>query len=147
MTEETQRETLARGQKEGRIDALLEEHTKHLNKINGSIAEVAKTEQAMAEAIRKLDANMTRGLDKLERKLHDDIDVVVNDVRMMQEEQRSRDTKVESARLALAEDTERKRRALADTAAQGMTQRAKITLGLAVIALLLTALGIYLGIR
>lgn len=39
---ETRDEALARGKKEGAIDALLEEHTSRLNQINGSVAQTGR---------------------------------------------------------------------------------------------------------
>lgn len=74
-----------RGRKEGRIDALLEAHSEHLGIINGSIERSAKALEAVAETVRELGRKF-------------DLQIGI----------------AEAARVALAEETERRRRELAD---------------------------------
>lgn len=80
-----------RGVKEGRVDALLDEHTARLNKINGSIDRFSKSHENLAKAI-------SVGLEK-----------VASDLRQLQEEARARELAVEVARKTLAEETDRRR--------------------------------------
>lgn len=87
-----------RGKKEGRVDALLDEHTVRLNKINGSIERHAESNERLANA-------MKTGFDKL-----------AGEMRVMQEEARARDLAVDVARETLAKETERRREELAASA-------------------------------
>jgi hypothetical protein len=80
-----------RGLKEGRVDALLEEHTFRLNKINGSIERHAKSNETLAREFKN-------GFDKL-----------ATEMRVMQEEARARELAVRVAAETLATETERQR--------------------------------------
>ena len=80
-----------RGVKEGRVNALLDEHTGRLNKINGSIERFSKSHESLAKAI-------SVGLEKL-----------AAEMRVMQEEARARELAVKVAAETLAKETERRR--------------------------------------
>ena len=80
----------------GRVDALLEEHTARLNKINGSIEHHARSNEDLARAI-------STGLER-----------VGNEMRKIQEEVRARDLAAEVAKKTLAAETERRRKELSD---------------------------------
>ena len=142
--DETQREAFARGIKEGLDDATLAEHSKHLDRINGSLEELVKAEARLAQLIRDLDARVSGRFDQVDQMIREAISGIDDEVRTMQEEKRRDVTKVEATRAALAEQTETRREALADAAQQGLTQRQKLGLGLAAITVLLTILGFYL---
>jgi predicted nucleic acid-binding Zn-ribbon protein len=47
-------EEYERGKREGRVDALLEEHTVRLNKINGSVERAAIASEKLIEQVRRL---------------------------------------------------------------------------------------------
>jgi septal ring factor EnvC (AmiA/AmiB activator) len=89
-------EDYERGKKEGRVDALLEEHTARLNKINGSVERHAKSVETLAKQV-------NLGFEKL-----------ASEIRTMQEEARIREAKVSTAAETLAVETERRRKQLAD---------------------------------
>jgi septal ring factor EnvC (AmiA/AmiB activator) len=80
-----------RGRKEGRVDALLEEHTARLNKINGSVERHAKSNETLAKEMRA-------GFDK-----------VATVIASMQEDARARELAVTVAAETLATETERRR--------------------------------------
>lgn len=86
-----------RGLKEGRIDALLEAHTTHLARINGSIERAADASLAAAESTR----------------------VLAGEIRTMAEQQRLAAERVKVAADTLATETERRRKELADSAETG----------------------------
>lgn len=79
------------GLKEGLTDAKLEEHAKHLAKINGSIADAAAANQELAAALRD----------------------VASEVRTLQEQGRLAAERVNVAAETLAKETERRRETLA----------------------------------
>jgi hypothetical protein len=83
--------TYEQGLKEGRVNALLEEHTARLNKINGSVERHAKSVETLAK-------QMSVGFEK-----------VASEMRTMQEEARARELAVQVAATTLAEETERRR--------------------------------------
>jgi septal ring factor EnvC (AmiA/AmiB activator) len=83
--------TYEQGLKEGRVDALLEEHTARLNKINGSVERHAKSVENLAKSVRE-------GFDK-----------VATEMRDAAEAARARDLAVEVAAETLAKETERRR--------------------------------------
>lgn len=80
-----------RGVKEGRVNALLDEHTSRLNKINGSIERHAKSNESLAKSF-------SVGFEKL-----------TAEMRKMQEEARARELAVKVAAETLAAETERRR--------------------------------------
>ncbi len=148
---ETAREAHARGQKEGRMDALLAEHSEHLAKINGSIERAALAEEALEKVVASLDVHTQDALRKLEVQLKLAIANVASDVRTLNEDARLRDERVSVAARTLATETERRRTELADTASAGsnkFTRRQQIAaLALTVIGLGLSALVIYLSLH
>lgn len=83
--------TYEQGLKEGRVDALLEEHTARLNRINGSVERHAKSNETLAK-------EMKSGFEK-----------VAAEMRTMQEEARARELAVKVAAETLATETERRR--------------------------------------
>lgn len=83
--------TYEQGLKEGRVDALLDEHTQRLNKINGSVERHAKSVEGLTK-------QMTVGFEK-----------VATEIRTMQEEARIREATVKVAAETLAVETERRR--------------------------------------
>ena len=85
-----------RGLQEGARDALLEEHTARLNKINGSVERHAKSVEALTR-------NMVQGFEKL-----------ASEIRTMQEEARLDRERVRVAADTLAAETERRRKELED---------------------------------
>ena len=87
-----------RGKEEGRVTALLDEHTQRLNKINGSVDRFAKSNETLAKTMRD-DASKTR----------DALDLLSSALRTMQEEGRARDLAVQVAADTLAKETERRR--------------------------------------
>jgi hypothetical protein len=97
-----------RGLREGRVDALLEEHTLRLNKINGSVERHAKSNETLAK-------EMKSGFDKL-----------AAEMRTMQEEARARELAVQVAADTLAKETERRREELASA---GESSRWRFTRG------------------
>lgn len=80
-----------RGLKEGRTDALLEEHSKHFQRINGSIDKFIKVAEDNATAMREL----------------------ASEIRTLQEEGRLAEERVKVAATTLATETERRREELA----------------------------------
>lgn len=80
-----------RGMKEGRVDALLDEHTQRLNKINGSIERHAKSNENLAKEVRQ-----TR-------------QEIFDQLREMNEAARARDLAVQVAKETLEKETERLR--------------------------------------
>jgi hypothetical protein len=80
-----------RGVKEGRVEALLDEHTARLNKINGSIDRFSKSHDNLAKAV-------SVGIEKL-----------ASEMRTMQEDARLREAAVKVAADTLATETERRR--------------------------------------
>jgi chromosome segregation ATPase len=114
--DETRGEAHARGQKEGRIDALLEEHTEHLSKINGSVEDAANALARLETEVHKLDANTRAALADLETALRAALREVVSDIRTLNEEGRIRDERVRVAADTLETETERRRKELATTA-------------------------------
>jgi hypothetical protein len=82
MSDETDRE---QGRKEGYRDAVIEDHTRHLGVINGSIERSALALEAVAKEVRGLSVKF-------------DMQIKM----------------AEAARVALADETERRRVALAD---------------------------------
>jgi len=87
-----------RGKEEGRVNALLGEHTARLNKINGNIERFAKSNETLAKTMRE-DATKTR----------EALDLLSSALRTMQEEGRARDLAVTVAAETLAKETERRR--------------------------------------
>lgn len=85
-----------RGLQEGARDALLDEHTSRLNKINGSVERHAKSNEDLARTVRQ-------GFDK-----------VASEIRTMQEEARLDRERVKVAADTLAAETERRRKELED---------------------------------
>jgi len=83
--------TYEQGLREGRVDALLEEHTSRLSKINGSVERHAKSVETLAKQV-------SIGFEK-----------VASEMRTMQEDGRARDLAVEVAAETLAKETERRR--------------------------------------
>jgi hypothetical protein len=83
--------TYEQGLREGRVDALLEEHTSRLSKINGSV-------ERHAASVEKLAKQVSIGFEK-----------VASEMRTMQEDGRARDLAVEVAAETLAKETERRR--------------------------------------
>ena len=92
-----------RGLKEGRVDALLEEHTLRLNKINGSVDRFAKSNESLAKAMREMH-------EKLDSKL-----------RNIEEQMRLDAERVKVAADTLAAETERRREELAASLATTST--------------------------
>lgn len=92
---ETPGDILARGRKEGRIDALLAEHSSHLAKINGSIDRFSESSEDLTVAMREL----------------------ASEIRTLQEEGRSAALAVKVAADTLAIETERRRDELATSVA------------------------------
>jgi hypothetical protein len=113
VTDETSREALERGKKEGRIDALLEEHSAHLAKINGSVADAAKALDGLSTEIHTLSRDSQRALDAVERELRAALRLLGDDIRTLNEELRLRDERVSVAAGVLAKETERRREELA----------------------------------
>lgn len=120
----------ARGLKEGRTDALLEEHTARLDRINGSI-------DRHALAMEKLTAVVHDGYEKLD-----------DAIRTMQEEARAAVLAVEVSRATLAKETERRRVALAD---EGATVDRKFSkrqrLAMLAVALAAVLVTVYFGLQ
>jgi len=129
-----------RGMKEGRIDALLDEHTARLNKINGSVDRFAKSNEKLVETMRE-DAAGTRTA----------LDLLSSAMRTMQEEGRARDLAVQVAADTLAKETERRREELATTAATTSTtwslRSNKASVAYLLIALVAVLLTFYFGTR
>lgn len=94
-----------RGVKEGRTDALLDEHTARLDAINGSIGRFSTTVEALAKNVRE-------GLEK-----------VSSAVRTLQEEGRLAEERVNVAAKTLAAEAERHRAEL-ETTASGLAATA-----------------------
>ena len=92
-----------RGLKEGRVDALLEEHTLRLNKINGSVERFAKSNEVLVKAMRDMH-------EKLDTKL-----------RNIEEQMRLDAERVKVAADTLAAETERRREELATSLATTST--------------------------
>ena len=80
-----------RGKREGRVDALLESHTKSILRINGNVERFSKALEQLASDVREGIADLSDGL------------------RTMQEEGRARDLAVKVAADTLADETERRR--------------------------------------
>lgn len=129
-----------RGKKEGRVDALLEEHTARLNKINGSVERFSKSHDNLAKSV-------SVGFEK-----------VASEIRTMQEEARLREARVSVAAETLAKETERRRieeeRLRVERAAElavpasiwGVrSSKAAVVFGLA--TLVLTVVSLYLATR
>lgn len=87
-----------RGQREGRVDALLEAHTKHLGKINGHIEQ------------------FTRVVDRLDKSTHAGFDKLEGAILSLQTEGRLAEERVNVAAITLAGETERRRAELAAAA-------------------------------
>lgn len=83
-----------RGREEGRVNALLDEHTQRLNKINGSVERHAKSVEALTRTT-------NAGFEKL-----------AGEIRTMQEEARLDRERVKVAAQTLAQETERRRKEL-----------------------------------
>jgi hypothetical protein len=83
--------TYEQGLKDGRVDALLEEHTARLNKINGSVERHAKAVEGLAKSV-------SVGLEKLG-----------SEIRTMQEQARARELAVEVAAETLAKSETNRR--------------------------------------
>lgn len=109
---ETPQAAFERGQKQGVDDATLAAHTEHLRRINGSVDHMTAALTELREAIHARGATSDSRIATLERNLTAAIAAVASDVRTLNEDQRSRDVKVEAARATLAEQTERRRDAL-----------------------------------
>lgn len=88
----------AKGVKEGRTDALLVEHSKHLGAINGSVAKTAAA------------------LTALKQEVHDGIAELASAIRTLEEQGRLAEERVETTRRTLATETERRKDALEVTA-------------------------------
>ncbi len=101
-----------RGQKQGVDDATLASHTEHLRAINGSVDRMEVALRDLEREIQQHGIKLTGEIGRLDKELNDSIRQVSSDVRQLNEDQRSRDVKVEATRSALAEDTERRRDAL-----------------------------------
>jgi chemotaxis response regulator CheB len=113
--------------REGRVDALLEEHTSRLNKINGSVDRFAKSNEDMTKAMREM-----------QEKLHDSI-------RGIEEQMRLDAERVKVAAETLATETERRREELADSVVATTSRwslrsnkASVISVGMGVIALLVS---------
>lgn len=127
-----------RGKKEGRVDALLDEHTARLNKINGSVERFSKSHDNLAKSV-------SVGFEK-----------VASEIRTLQEEARLREERVKVAATTLAAENERRR---FEEAAQRTEHEAKMaepvrawdirankaTVLLGVLTVLMTVLSIYLA--
>jgi DNA repair exonuclease SbcCD ATPase subunit len=115
---DNRQEELAAARKEGEIDALLREHSKHLAEINGSVGDAAKALAVLTEEVRDLSVTGERALRDVQHKLEDAIRDSVGEIRKLQEELRIRDERVQTARATLADETERRRAELAATVEQ-----------------------------
>jgi septal ring factor EnvC (AmiA/AmiB activator) len=114
-----------RGVKEGRVNALLDEHTSRLNKINGSVERFSKSHESLAKAI-------SVGLEKL-----------AAEMRVMQEEARARELAVKVAADTLAKETERRRQALEVPVRNWSIRSNKAAVVYAVICVLVVLNGLY----
>jgi len=95
-----------RGKREGRVDATLDDHGRHLSRINGNIAK-------FATVVETLNSTM---LEKL--------DTIAHEILTLQEDGRSAALAVTVAAETLEADAERRRGELAETAA-GLAVTAK----------------------
>ena len=140
-----------RGVKEGRVDALLEQHSEHLAQINGSVARAGLAAEALTTAVNSLTSDTTASLIRLEQVLRDALADVASDVRTLNEDARVRDQVTEATRAALAAETERRRVELGDMAAAGssrFTRRQQLAaLTLTVLGLVVSYLLLYLTLR
>jgi septal ring factor EnvC (AmiA/AmiB activator) len=129
-----------RGKKEGRVDALLEEHTARLNKINGSVERFSKSHDNLAKSV-------SVGFEK-----------IASEIRTMQEEARLREERVKVAAQTLAAENERRRFAEAAQRTEHEAKMAepvrawgiranKATVLLGCITVALTIVSIYLATR
>lgn len=116
MSEETSREAVARGRKEGRDDAKLEEHGARLDRINGSIDATKEALTALKAEVHRLGGDTERSLIKLEDDLSNKLDHLASDIRTLNEGQRLRDERVIVAADVLKSETERRREELASAA-------------------------------
>ena len=107
-----------RGLKEGRVDALLDEHTSRLNKINGSVERHAVAVEQLASEIRQL-----------------------------RDEARLREDAVKVAAATLAEETERRRAALADTGSRWSLRANKSSVISTFFAIAFAAATLYLSLH
>lgn len=118
-----------RGLQEGARDALLEEHTARLNKINGSVERHAKSNESLARTVQV-------GFDK-----------VASEIRTMQEEARLDRERVKVAAETLAAETERRRKELeaanSDESGAWSLRANKATVISALIALVAVAYAIH----
>jgi len=111
---ETEPSDFDRGKREGRIDALLESHTKSIARLDIHIERQSESIEHLTKAVNKGMAALSDGL------------------RTMQEEGRARDLAVKVAAETLAAETERRREELASAGAAVAWQFTKRQ-GLAVI--------------
>ena len=111
MDEERARrqQELAAARKEGETDALLRDHSEHLAKINGSVADTARSLAALTDEVRDRSVRGERALRDAQYELKDEIRAVVGEIRTLQEELRIRDERVATAKTTLADETERRR--------------------------------------
>ena len=89
---ETVDEAVERGRREGRVDATLDDHSKHLTRINGNIERFAKSVEGLEKTVRS------------------GLEAVHAEIRTVQEERRLDQERVAAAAKALAEETERRRK-------------------------------------
>jgi hypothetical protein len=154
MSEPTSRETrleeLAAARKEGETDALLREHSKHLSEINGSVADAARALSLLTAEVHDLNSEGQLALRNVQHHLEDAIRGAVSEIRKLQEELRIRDERVNTARVTLADETERRRAELATQAEtadrSANTEQWRFTKWHAILAALLTAVGVALTI-
>ncbi len=111
-THENAQEAFDKGVKQGIDDATLAAHSEHLRRINGSIDHMTEALQNLERGLQDHGVKMTGELARLDRELTAAMSEVASDVRTLNEDQRARDVRVESAREALAEQTERRREGL-----------------------------------
>jgi len=115
--QETEREILERGKREGRIDATIENHTAHLTRINGSIDRFAT-----------------------------ELRTVVTEIRSLKEDARLAFERVKVAADTLATETERRREELAlatGASERGISKRDKfialaVTVVIAIVGFVIT---------
>lgn len=118
-----------RGLAEGARDALLGEHTKRLNKINGSV-------ERHAQSVEQLTRTTQQGFEKL-----------ASEIRTMQEEARLDRERVRVAADTLAAETERRRKELEDASSPWSLRANKAAVVSVLIAALLGVATLYLALR
>lgn len=146
---------MERGKREGRIDALLEEHGLHLERINGSVADAAKELKHLADEVHLLSQENQRSLRKVDVDLKTALRELASDIRTLKEDQKIRDTALTVAAEGIAKQTEERRGTLAAEAVaadRGSARQASVftkrqQLATAVVGTVVGIVGLYLGTR